>query len=168
MSSRAIRVHRVASIFAVAIWSLSLCVAPSARPAACLLQATAPTTPIPLQVIVVASQSEAEKIRAELRQGADFAALAKDKSTDPSANNGGYMGVVDPASLRPELREALRGVAPGGLSPIVHLPSGFTILKVLAAPPQTPAASSQQAEPPRSNMGSAGTALQAMSAQGIS
>jgi tetratricopeptide (TPR) repeat protein len=157
----------VASIFAVAIWSLSLCVAPSARPAACLLQATAPTTPIPLQVIVVASQSEAEKIRAELRQGADFAALAKDKSTDPSANNGGYMGVVDPASLRPELREALRGVAPGGLSPIVHLPSGFTILKVLAAPPQTPAASSQQAEPPRSNMGSAGTALQAMSAQGI-
>jgi tetratricopeptide (TPR) repeat protein len=167
MSSRAIRVHRVASIFAVAIWSLSLCVAPSARPAACLLQATAPTTPIPLQVIVVASQSEAEKIRAELRQGADFAALAKDKSTDPSANNGGYMGVVDPASLRPELREALRGVAPGGLSPIVHLPSGFTILKVLAAPPQTPAASSQQAEPPRSNMGSAGTALQAMSAQGI-
>jgi tetratricopeptide (TPR) repeat protein len=167
MSSRAIRVHRVASIFAVAIWSLSLCVVPSARPAACLLQATAPTTPIPLQVIVVASQSEAEKIRAELRQGADFAALAKDKSTDPSANNGGYMGVVDPASLRPELREALRGVAPGGLSPIVHLPSGFTILKVLAAPPQTPAASSQQAEPPRSNMGSAGTALQAMSAQGI-
>ncbi|MGD0303204.1 MAG: FG-GAP-like repeat-containing protein [Candidatus Acidiferrales bacterium] len=157
----------MASIFAVAIWSLSLCVAPSARPAACLLQATAPTTPIPLQVIVVASQSEAEKIRAELRQGADFAALAKDKSTDPSANNGGYMGVVDPASLRPELREALRGVAPGGLSPIVHLPSGFTILKVLAAPPQTPAASSQQAEPPRSNMGSAGTALQAMSAQGI-
>ena len=167
MSSRAIRVHRVASIFAVAIWTLSLCVAPSARAAACPQQAAAPTTPIPLQVIVVASQSEAEKIRAELQLGADFAALAKDKSTDPTANHGGYTGVVDPASLRPELREALRSVAPGGLSPIVHLPSGFTILKVLAAPPQTPAASSQQAEPPRSNMGSAGTALQAMSAQGI-
>ena len=150
------------------VFALSfLAFVPSARSEACPQQAAESAAPIPLQVIVVASQSEAEKIRTELQQGADFAALAKDKSTDPTANSGGYMGVVDPASLRPELREALRGVAPGGLSPIVHLPSGFTILKVLAAPPQAPAAPSQQAEPPRSNMGSAGTALQAMSAQGI-
>jgi tetratricopeptide (TPR) repeat protein len=144
--------------------------AASAFAEACPQQSAASQTAVPLQVIVVASQSEAAKIRVELENGADFAALAKDKSTDPTANSGGYMGVVDPASLRPELREAIRGLAPGRLSATIHLPSGYTILKVLAAPPSqsSPATSSQQqAEPPRSNMGSAGNALQAMSAQGI-
>ncbi len=172
MKSRAIRIHCVSLFAGVALSFLSPCVAPSARAAACPQQAAAaPQNPLPLQVIVVASQSEAEKIRAELEQGADFSALAKDKSTDPTANSGGHMGVVDPASLRPELREALRGVAPGGLSAIVHLPSGYTILKVLAAPPAQSAAAAaaqqQQPEAQRSNMGSAGNALQAMSAQGI-
>ncbi|MGA8036283.1 MAG: FG-GAP-like repeat-containing protein, partial [Candidatus Acidiferrales bacterium] len=121
---------------------------------------------MPLQVIVVASQSEAETIRAELQQGADFAALAKDKSTDPTANNGGFMGVVDPSSLRPELRQALRGLAPGGISPIIRLPSGYTILKLMTEPPRA-ANRPSSTEAPRSNMGSGGIQLQAMSAEGI-
>jgi tetratricopeptide (TPR) repeat protein len=174
MSSRAIRTPCLVLFVAAALSSLLVCAVPSAFASSCPQQAAAAPAqnPVPLQVIVVASQSEAEKIRAELEQGADFSALAKDKSTDPTANSGGYMGMVDPASLRPELREALRGVAPGGLSAIVHLPSGYTILKVLAAAPpaqSSPSASQQpqQAEAQRSNMGLAGNALQAMSAQGI-
>jgi tetratricopeptide (TPR) repeat protein len=125
------------------------------------------TSSEPLQVIVVSSEAEAEKVRAELLAGADFAALARDKSTDPTATHGGFMGVVDPASLRPDLREALREVAPGGLTPIVHLPSGYAILKVMT---EAPRESRQAAAPetPRSNMGSSGgTQLQAMSAEGL-
>ena len=38
---------------------------------------------------------------------------------------------MDPAGLRSEIREALKGVAPGQLTPIVHLPSGYAILQVL-------------------------------------
>ncbi len=123
------------------------------------------STTLPLSVIVVPSESEATKIRAELEQGADFAALAKDKSTDPTAANGGSMGVVDLSSLRPELRNAVRSLAPGALSQIVHLPSGYAIVKIMPA-----AANTQSTDPAatRSNMGSAGgMQLQALSAAGI-
>ena len=54
-----------------------------------------------------------KQILENLKKGEDFAALAKQKSTDATADDGGYMGKVDPATLRPELREALKGVRPG-------------------------------------------------------
>ena len=53
--------------------------------------------------------AEADKALAELKSGADFAVLARLNSTDPTAGEGGLMGVIDPSTLRPELRDALRG-----------------------------------------------------------
>ena len=90
----------------------------------------------PISIIVVASQAEADQIAAQLKSGADFGALARSKSTDPTANDSGYMGVVDPAKLRPQLRDALQGVAPGQISGIAKIPAGYAILKVLLAPLQ--------------------------------
>lgn len=66
---------------------------------------------IPVGIIVVASETEATQIAAQLKSGEDFGALARSKSTDPTANDAGYMGTIDPAKLRPELRDALRGLA---------------------------------------------------------
>ncbi len=43
------------------------------------------------------------------------------------------MGQVDPATLRPELREALKGISPGQTTGVVKVPTGFAILKVLTA-----------------------------------
>jgi peptidyl-prolyl cis-trans isomerase D len=57
----------------------------------------------------VGSADEAQRILESLKKGEDFAALAKQKSTDATADDGGYMGKIDPATLRPELREALNG-----------------------------------------------------------
>jgi tetratricopeptide (TPR) repeat protein len=85
---------------------------------------------IPLRLIVVSSAEEAEKILLQLRGGADFAVLAREKSVDATSLDGGFLGKVDPASLRAELRDALRGLAPGDLSPVFKLPSGFAILTV--------------------------------------
>ena len=97
---------------------------------------------VPLGIIVTASEPEARDVLARLQRGDDFGALAQDKSQDPSANDGGFLGVLDPAQLRPELQNALRGVGPGQLSAIVKLPSGFAIVKVFtqlpgSAPPPT-------------------------------
>ncbi|HVW12001.1 MAG TPA: FG-GAP-like repeat-containing protein [Bryobacteraceae bacterium] len=89
----------------------------------------------PLSIIVVASEAEANQVAAQLKAGADFGALAKKQSTDPTANDSGYMGVLDPANLRPELRDALHGVAPGQISGIAQIPTGYAILKVLKSPP---------------------------------
>jgi len=91
-----------------------------------------------LRIIVVSSPEQADKILERLRHGEDFAALAKEKSTDATADDGGYMGRIDPATLRPELRDALRTVAPGQITGVIKLPSGYAILKVLSSAESVP------------------------------
>jgi len=84
------------------------------------------------QVIVVATAAEAEQVLGRLRQGEDFATVAKQVSIDPSASKGGYFNEVDAAGLRPELREALASLKPGEVSGAIHVPTGFVIVKALA------------------------------------
>jgi tetratricopeptide (TPR) repeat protein len=86
---------------------------------------------IPVGLIVVDSQPEAERILEQLKNGEDFATLARQKSVDATSVDGGFMGDVDPKLLRAELRDSLRGLEPGKLSGIVRIPSGYAILKVL-------------------------------------
>src|SRR5579885_1634245 len=88
---------------------------------------------VPLRLIVVESASEAQSIRQQLENGADFAVLAREKSVDATSVDGGFLGVVDPASLREEIQTAIRGLQPGQLSPVFRLPAGFAIVKVLPA-----------------------------------
>ncbi len=91
---------------------------------------SAPPGKIPLRVIVVDSLAGAKQILDRLKEGEDFASLAMERSLDPTARQGGYLGVLDPAELRPELRDALKGLAPGQVSPIVRIPEGYAILKI--------------------------------------
>jgi len=99
--------------------------------AAGVLIANTVAATVAVRLIVVDSAGEAERIRQQLKSGFDFGVLAREKSTDATAIDGGFLGKVDPGSLRPELRDALRGLRPGELSPIVKLPSGYALLKVL-------------------------------------
>ncbi len=85
---------------------------------------------LPLRIIVVDSLRQANRIAEQLKKGEDFASLATEWSIDPTANNGGYLGEVDPATLRPELRDALRGVGGGQISPVFELPEGHAILMI--------------------------------------
>ena len=78
-------------------------------------------------------------MRVELEKGADFAVLARQKSVDATSLDGGLLGKVDPSTLREELRTAVRGLAPGQLSPVFRIPSGFAIVKVLSPSPSAPA-----------------------------
>jgi tetratricopeptide (TPR) repeat protein len=129
-----------------------------------------------IRIIVVNSEAEAQRILERLNAGGDFAALAKEKSTDATADDGGYMGPVDPSTLRVELRQALQGVQPGHLSPIFKLPSGYAILKLESPtsvpalnPPAaaTPSASSvAQPAPSPTGQGMAPTALLPLAGRG--
>src|SRR5215467_8482597 len=109
---------------------------------------------VALQVIVVNTSEQANRVLERLKAGYDFAALAKEKSIDPTADSGGYMGRMDLASLRPELREAVGGVRPGQISAVARIPLGYAILKVL---PESKAAEIENAPKAR---------LQALSAFG--
>lgn len=82
-------------------------------------------------MIVVSSGDEARRLLEDLQGGASFAALAAEKSTDPTGRDGGYLGKLDPATLRQELRDALRGIGPGSLTGVIQIPSGYAILEVL-------------------------------------
>jgi peptidyl-prolyl cis-trans isomerase C len=52
--------------------------------------------------ILVASEAEAKDIIAQLDKGADFAKLAKEKSKDPGATNGGDLGYFSDGDMVPE------------------------------------------------------------------
>lgn len=97
-----------------------------------------------LRIIVVDSAGQAERVLQELKNGKDFAALAKQVSTDPTASDGGYMGRLDPSTLRGELRDALKGIAPGQITDVIRLPSGYAVVKIL---PPSETATSQKANP---------------------
>ena len=92
-----------------------------------------PPPAVSLRLIVVDSAAAAARIRRQLETGADFAVLAREKSIDATAVDGGLLPNVDPAGLREEMRAAIRGLAPGQVSPVFRLPSGFAVVKVLPA-----------------------------------
>ncbi len=113
----------------VVVFALSLfCLLPLNRP---LFAQAATSNQVPLRIIVVNTADQAQQILERLKKGEDFAVLAKEKSTDPTADSGGYMGTMDPLMLRPEIKEALAGIAAGQFSPIAHIPEGYAILKLL-------------------------------------
>jgi len=106
-----------------------------------------------LRIIVVDSAERAQEIAAELKKGGDFADLARRKSIDPTASEGGSLGMIVLSSLRPELRDALVGVVPGHTTGIVKSPLGFAILKVEEAQHSSSAAMAM-ATPATSSIGS--------------
>jgi tetratricopeptide (TPR) repeat protein len=86
---------------------------------------------VTLRVIVVDSADEAQSLVTRLMGGEDFIALARAESIDPTANTGGLLGRLTLSTLPPVLRDALVGVAPGQLSQVVRIPTGFAILKIV-------------------------------------
>jgi tetratricopeptide (TPR) repeat protein len=107
----------------------------------------APAGNATLRIIVVVSPEEAQHILERLQRGEDFGAMAKQKSIDSTADEGGFMGKLVPSLLRPELREALRGVGPGQISAIVRTPLGYAVLKVeVGAGAETTAGAGKSAE----------------------
>lgn len=82
--------------------------------------------------ILVASEEEAAAIIAELDAGGDFAAIAKEKSTDTgSGANGGDLGFFTPDQMVPEFSEAAVALEPGTHSAApVESRFGWHVIKV--------------------------------------
>jgi PPIC-type peptidyl-prolyl cis-trans isomerase-like protein len=91
----------------------------------------APSNEVPLQVIMVRSPEEAQAVMEQRKKGANFSNLAQEKSIDPTAQAGGFMGKFAPNSLRGELRDAIQGLGPGQFTSPVHIPSGYAIVKIM-------------------------------------
>jgi peptidyl-prolyl cis-trans isomerase C len=80
--------------------------------------------------ILVATEGEAKDIEAQLKNGADFAALAKQKSKDPGAAEGGDLGYFTKEQMVPEFAEAAFKLDKGQISDPVKTQFGWHIIKV--------------------------------------
>ncbi|TDE37077.1 peptidylprolyl isomerase [Antarcticimicrobium sediminis] len=88
--------------------------------------------------ILVETEDEAKAIRAELEGGADFADLAKEKSTGPSGPNGGELGWFGAGMMVPEFEEAVKTMAAGDISQPVQTQFGWHIVKLNETRDMTP------------------------------
>lgn len=83
--------------------------------------------------ILVATKEEADAILAELKQGGDFAAIAKAKSIDPgSKDNGGDLGLFGKGKMVPEFETAAFALKINEISGVVQSEMGFHIIKKTA------------------------------------
>lgn len=84
-----------------------------------------------------ASRSEADAIKEKgelilqkLRNGEDFAQLAKIYSQAPGAGEGGDLGLFKESDLNEEMAEIVKNLPAGGVSPLIIAPNGIRIMKV--------------------------------------
>ncbi|MFH0979321.1 MAG: STT3 domain-containing protein [Candidatus Woesearchaeota archaeon] len=91
--------------------------------------------------ILVNDSAEADKILAELKAGASFAALAKNYSTDTTAQNGGDIGWVKPGQTIGPFNQVLFNLTVGKYSGVVKTDYGYHIIQLLGVRNQTIAAS---------------------------
>jgi len=82
--------------------------------------------------ILVDNEDLAKKIIAELKKGADFTALAKQYSKDPSADHSGDLGFFRKDEMVPEFSAVAFALQPGQISDTpVHTQFGWHVIQVL-------------------------------------
>jgi len=80
--------------------------------------------------ILVETEEEAKQVVEELKKGADFADLAKKKSKDPGATDGGDLGFFTREQMVPEFSAAAFSLEPGKISEPVKSQFGWHVIKV--------------------------------------
>jgi peptidyl-prolyl cis-trans isomerase C len=89
--------------------------------------------------ILLGNEADAVKAIAEIKKGGDFAAIAKERSSDPGAGQGGDLGFFKKADMVPEFAEVAFALKAGEISEKpVKTQFGWHVIKVeerRAAPP---------------------------------
>lgn len=75
-------------------------------------------------------KSRAERIRGLAQQGQDFADLARRYSEDPTAQQGGDLGLFGRGDMIPKFEETAFSLAPGQISDVIRTEFGYHIIKV--------------------------------------
>ena len=96
-----------------------------------------PTEEIRASHILVPTEDEAKAVKAELDGGADFATLAKEKSIDPGAANGGDLGFFGPGQMVPPFEKAAYALELGTYTKVpVETQFGWHVIQVTEKRPQ--------------------------------
>ena len=85
---------------------------------------------IHLYNILLNTEEEAQAVLEQLKAEGDFSEIAKEKSTGPSAAQGGDLGYISKGTIIPEIEEVVFALEIEELSNIVKTDYGFHILKI--------------------------------------
>ena len=85
--------------------------------------------------ILVRTEQESQEVLAELKQGKDFAEVAKARSIDGSAAKGGALGTFSRGRTVAEFEEAAFALQVGEISPPVRTQFGYHVIKVTERTP---------------------------------
>jgi len=88
------------------------------------------TTQIRASHILVSNEDDANKILKRIKDGEDFAAVAKRFSSCPSRKNGGDLGWFGKGQMVPELEQAAFAADQGAVIGPVKTQFGFHVIKV--------------------------------------
>lgn len=77
-----------------------------------------------------AKQAQAEALRVELVEGADFAALAMEHSDCPSSAEGGSLGTFSRGQMVPPFEETAFAIEPNTISEVVETNFGYHVIEV--------------------------------------
>ncbi|MEW6328210.1 MAG: peptidyl-prolyl cis-trans isomerase [Thermodesulfobacteriota bacterium] len=83
-----------------------------------------------MRQIVVQTPEEGQGIIKALREGNDFARLAKERSIDPSKASGGYIGWVSRDRMKPDFAETIFKLGKGEFSAPIPTAKGYVIILV--------------------------------------
>ncbi len=89
-----------------------------------------PTTEWNASHILVETEDEAKALIDELNNGADFAELAKEKSTGPSGPNGGELGWFGPGMMVKPFEDAVAGMSVGDVAGPIQTQFGWHVIKL--------------------------------------
>ena len=80
--------------------------------------------------ILLETEEEAQDVLEQLKAGKDFSEIAKEKSTGPSAAQGGDLGYLSKGTIIPEIEEVVFALELEELSEVIKTDFGFHILKI--------------------------------------
>ena len=89
-----------------------------------------PTEEFSASHILVETEEDAKADKTELDEGADFAELAKEKSTGPSGPAGGTLGWFGPGMMVPAFETAVAELEVGAVSEPVETQFGWHVIKL--------------------------------------
>ncbi|MEJ5348300.1 MAG: peptidylprolyl isomerase [Desulfosoma sp.] len=88
---------------------------------------SAPSAPEARQTV----RRKAEEILRRIRQGENFADLARAYSQGPEAQSGGDIGTIKAKNMAPALEQATRNLQPGQVTDVLESANGFYVVKLL-------------------------------------
>lgn len=82
--------------------------------------------------ILVPSEDQANNLKEQIVEGADFGDLAKQHSTCPSSRNGGDLGEFGPGQMVPEFDEVIWKESVGDVHGPVKTAFGYHLIEIVS------------------------------------